>query len=208
MGWGICCGHGGGNGVGRGDGYGGEGAGARGNRGEGRQPDDNGRRHHFATARFAGQENAGNWAEYVAFGYGGPEILADLQPLREGPARSEQPEICAAEAVRGDVGNDERRRCPDLCAALAGGGRAGAGAAVEVCAGGEPGVAGKEGGDVFSVGQAAQYDHRSAIVFADSVGAFEGVGGKRYQRSDTRTAAARCTPKDRSQPRAWTWTFG
>ena len=70
-------------------------------------------------------------------------------------------------------------RCPDLCAALAGGGWAGAGAALEVCAGGEPGVAGKEGGDVFSVGQATQYDHRSAIAFADSVGACEGVAGHR-----------------------------
>jgi hypothetical protein len=63
--------------------------------------------------------------------------------------------------------------------ALAGGGRAGAGAALEVCAGGEPGVARKEGSDVFSVGPAAEHDHRSAIVFADSVGACEGVGGKR-----------------------------
>ena len=47
----------------------------------------------------------------------------------------------------------------DLCAALAGGGRAGAGAALEVCADGGPGVAGKEGGDVFSVGPAAEHDH-------------------------------------------------
>src|SRR5246127_1084081 len=152
--------------LGEGGGGGGGGAaGAGSDRAEGHYPDDNGRGHHFAAARFASQENAGNWAEYVAFGYGGAKILADLQPLREGLARSEQPEICAAEAVRGDVGNDERRRCPDLCAALAGGGRAGAGAALEVCAGGEPGIAGKEGGDVFSVGQAAQYDYRSAIVF-------------------------------------------
>jgi hypothetical protein len=114
---------------------------------------------------------------------GGGEVLADLQPLRKGPARSEQSEVCAVEAVRGDVGNDERRRCVDLCAALAGGGRAGAGAALEVRAGGEPGVTGKEGRDVFSVGPAAEHDHRPAIVFADSVGACEGVGGKRYQIS-------------------------
>jgi hypothetical protein len=38
-----------------------------------------------------------------------------------------------------------------LCAELAGSGRAGAGAALEVCASGKPGAAGKEGGDVFQV---------------------------------------------------------
>jgi hypothetical protein len=59
---------------------------------------------------------------------------------------------------------------------LAGGGRAGAGDALEVCAGGEPGVARKEGGDLFPVGPATEHDHRSAIVFADSIGACEGVG--------------------------------
>src|SRR4029077_9540003 len=144
---------------------------------EGHQPDGDGRGHHFAAERSAGNENAGDWAEYVAVGYGGGEVLADLQPLRKGLARSEQSEVCPVEAVRGDVGNDERSRCADLCAALAGGGRGGAGAALEVCAGGQPGVAGKEGRDVFSVGPAAEHDHRSAIVFADSVGACEGVGG-------------------------------
>ena len=154
-------------------------AGAASYRAEGHQPDGDGRGHHFAATRFAGKENAGNWAEYVPFRYGGSKVLAYLQPLREGLAGSEQPEVCAVEAVRGDVGNDDRPRCTDLCAALAGGGWGGAGAALEVCAGGEPGVAGKEGGDVFSVGPAAEHDHRSAIVFADSVGACEGVGGKR-----------------------------
>ena len=42
---------------------------------------------------------------------------------------------------------------------------------LEVCADGDPGVAGKEGGDVFSIGSAAVHDRRFAIVFADSVGA-------------------------------------
>lgn len=44
------------------------------------------------------------------------------------------------------------------------------GAAFKVCAGGEPGAVGKQGSDVFSVGSAAERDHWSAIVFADSVG--------------------------------------
>jgi hypothetical protein len=39
---------------------------------------------------------------------------------------------------------------------------------------GEPGAARKEGGNVFSVGPAAEYDHRPAIVFADPVGEGEG----------------------------------
>jgi len=47
-------------------------------------------------------------------------------------------------------------------------------ALLEVCAGGEPGVAGKEGRDVFSVGSSAERDHRFAIVLPDSVGACEG----------------------------------
>jgi hypothetical protein len=41
------------------------------------------------------------------------------------------------------------------------------------------GTTGKGGGDVLPVGPAAEHDDRSAIVFADSVGACEGVGGKR-----------------------------
>src|SRR5260370_33350660 len=122
---------------------------------DGDQCDELGRGSVFTGKRFGGKENAGNWEEFVTFRYGGSKVLACLQPLREGLAGSEQPEVCAVEAVRGDVGNDERRRCADLCAALAGGGRGGAGAALEVCAGGEPGVAGKEGGDGVSVGPAA-----------------------------------------------------
>src|SRR5580704_2915442 len=184
IGRGVCCGHGGGDGVGWGDRWGGgSGAAAASYRAEGHLADGVGRGHCFAAPRSACDENAGDWGEYVAVGSGGAEVLADLQPLREGLARSEQSEVCAVEAVRGDVGNDVRPRCTDLCAELAGGGRAGAGAALEVCAGREPGVAGKEGGDVFSVGPAAEHDHRSAIVWADSVGAREGGCGKRYRAS-------------------------
>jgi len=47
----------------------------------------------------------------------------------------------------------------------------------EVCAGGDPGVAGEEGGDVFSIGAEAVHDGGFAIVFADSLGACEGIGG-------------------------------
>jgi hypothetical protein len=61
----------------------------------GHQPDDNGRGHHFAAARFAGEEDAGNLAEYVAFGCRGGKVMTDLQPLSEGLARGEQPEACA-----------------------------------------------------------------------------------------------------------------
>src|SRR5580692_1612378 len=92
IGWGVCCGHGGGDGVGRGDGYGGDkdagdgGAGAAVDRGEGHQPENNGRGHRFAAARFAGEENGGNWGEFVACGCGGGKVLADLLPLREGRA--------------------------------------------------------------------------------------------------------------------------
>src|SRR5262249_48197138 len=53
----------------------------------------------------------------------------------------------------------------------------------EVCAGGEPGAAGKEGGNVFSIGSATEHDHRSAIVFADSVGKSEGVQSPVRSRS-------------------------
>src|ERR1700722_5073086 len=174
IGWGVCCGHGGGDGVGWGDGGGGGGgAGAASYRAEDHQPDGDGRGHCVAAERSTCDQNAGDWAEYVAVGGGGAEVLADLQPLREGPARSEQSEVCAVEAVRGDVGNDDRPGCSDLCAELAGGGRAGAGAALEVCAGGKPSVAGKEGGYVLSVGPAAEHDDRSAIIFANSVGACE-----------------------------------
>ena len=73
------------------------------------------------------------------------------------------------------MGNDDGSGCADLCAALDGGGRGGAGVAVEVCAADEPDIAGEEGGDVFSIGTAAVPDDRFAIVFADSVGACEGV---------------------------------
>src|SRR5246127_45593 len=177
--WGVV----GGGAVGGGGGGEGGGAGAASYRAEGHQPDDDGRGHCFAAERSTCNENAGDWAEYVAVGDGGAEVLADLQPLREGLARSEQSEVCAVEAIRGDVGNDDRPRCTDLCPELAGGGRAGAGAALEVCAGSKPGPAGKEGGNVFSIGPSTEHDDRSAIVFADSVGAREGIGRKRYQRS-------------------------
>jgi hypothetical protein len=50
---------------------------------------------------------------------------------------------------------------------------------------------GKEGGDVFSVGPAAEHDDRSAIVFADSVGACEGVGGRDIPRA---TSSSRSSP--------------
>src|ERR1700733_1533919 len=45
----------------------------------------------------------------------------------------------------------------------------------------KPSVTGKEGGDVFSVGPTVKHDDRSAIVFADSVGACAGIGEKRCQ---------------------------
>src|SRR4029077_18515101 len=209
IGRGVRRGHGGGDRVGRRNGGGGgedargSGAGAASYRAEGHQPDGDGRGHCFAAARSTGYENASDRAEYVAVGRGGAEVLADLQPLREGLAGSERPEVCAVEAVRGDVGNDVRPGCTDLCAALAGGGWAGAGAALEVCADREPGVAGKEGGNVFSVGPAAEHDHRSAVVFADSVGACEGVGGKRYRttkRARNTVCSASCRlPHDRCQ---------
>src|SRR5260370_13327227 len=137
---------------------------------DGDQCDELGRGSVFTGKRFGGKENAGNWAEYVYFRYGGSKVLAYLQPLREGLAGSEQPEVCAVEAVRTDVGNDDGPGCDDLCAELAGGGRAGAGVAVEVCAGGEPGAAGKEGVDVFSIGCAPVQDDRSAFLFPDFVG--------------------------------------
>ena len=73
------------------------------------------------------------------------------------------------------MGNDDGSGCADLCAALDGGGRGGAGVAVEVCAADEPDIAGEEGGDVFSIGTAAVPDDRFAIVFANSVGACKGV---------------------------------
>src|SRR5262249_3707032 len=149
---------------------GGEGPGAASYGAERHQPDDHGRGHRFAAARFTGEENAGNWAEYVPFRCRGAKVLAYLQPLREGLAGSKQPEVCAVETVRADVGNDDGPGCGDLCAELAGGGWAGAGVAGEVCAGGEPGAAGKEGGNVFSIGSATEHDHRPAIIFADSVG--------------------------------------
>ena len=76
-----------------------------------------------------------------------------------------------------------RRKGVDLRPPLAGGGRAGAGPAVEVCASGEPGVAGKKGSDLFSAGPAPEHDHRFAIVLADSAGAHEGAGGERYRTS-------------------------
>src|SRR5260370_28864075 len=74
IGWGVCCGHGGGDGLGwmgcgRVENAGGEGPGAASYRAESHQPDDFGRGHHFAATRFAGKENAGNWAEYVPFRY-------------------------------------------------------------------------------------------------------------------------------------------
>ena len=178
--WGVRCGHGGDDGLvwmgcGRLENAGGEGPGAASYRAECHQPGDYGRGHHFAATRFAGKENAGNWAEYVPFRYGGAKVLACLQPLREGLAGSEQPEVCAVEAVRTDVVNDDGPGCGDLCAELAGGGRASAGVAGEVCAAGEPGAAGKEGGNVFSIGSATEHDHRPAIVFADPLGKSEGV---------------------------------
>src|SRR5580700_439193 len=184
IGRGVCCGHGGGDGVEWGDSWGGgSGAAAASYRAEGHLTDGVGRGHCYAAPRSACDENAGDWAEYGAVGNGGAEVLADLQPLRKRLANSERSEVCAVEAVRGEVGNDVRERCTDLCAGLAGNGRKGAGTALEVCAGGKRGVARKEGGHVFSVGPAAEYDDRSAIVFADSVGAREGVGVKRYQTS-------------------------
>ena len=64
---------------------------------------------------------------------------------------SAQREVRTAEAVRGDVVNDDGPGCVDLCAALDGGGRGSAGATVEVCAGRDPSVTGKESSDVFSM---------------------------------------------------------
>ena len=63
IGWGVCCGHGGGDGVGWRDGCGGEdaggsGAGAATHRAEGHQPDGDGRGHYFAAARSTDNENA------------------------------------------------------------------------------------------------------------------------------------------------------
>src|SRR5580692_6046708 len=84
------------------------------------------------------------------------------------------------------MGNDDGPECADLCAALDGSGRGGAGLAAEVCADGDPGVAGEEGRDVFSTGPTAVHDSRFAIVLADSVGPPEGVERKRYQTSVAR----------------------
>jgi len=50
---------------------------------EGLQPDGDGRGHRFASARYASKENASDWAEHVTVGYGGAEVLAHLQALRE-----------------------------------------------------------------------------------------------------------------------------
>src|SRR5208283_90510 len=87
IGWGLCCGHGSGDGVEWGDGCGwgedgGGGAGAASYPAEGLQPDSDGRGHCSAAERRAGNENGGDWAEYVAVGYRGAEVLAHLQTLR------------------------------------------------------------------------------------------------------------------------------
>jgi len=76
------------------------------------------------------------------------------------------------------LGNDDGPRRADLCTALDGGGCGSAGIAVEVCAGGKPGVAGEEGGHVFSIGTTTVLDGRFAIVFTDSVGTCEGIMGR------------------------------
>src|ERR1700691_1377292 len=191
VGRGGCCGGAPGDGGGRGGGRGGGSAAATASQGgEGDQPDGHRRGHCVAPERSTCHENAGDWAEHVAVGGRGREVLADLQSLREGLATGERSQVCAVEAVRGDVGNDVRPGCNDLCAQLARGRRAGAGTALEVCAGGKPGVAGKEGGDVFSDRPAAEHDDRSAIVFADSVGACEGVGEQ--ERNNTRYLILQC----------------
>src|SRR6202050_1796409 len=89
VGCGVCCGHGGGDGAGcwhgRGEDEdaGGSGA-AAGYRAEGHQPECDGRGHRFAAERSTGDENASDWGVYVAVGYRGAEILANLYPLREG----------------------------------------------------------------------------------------------------------------------------
>src|SRR5215471_4287603 len=57
------------------------------------QPVDYGRGHRYATTRFASKENAGHWAESVSCRQRGAKVLADLQPLRQGPTGSKQPEI-------------------------------------------------------------------------------------------------------------------
>ena len=57
------------------------------------QPVDYGRGHRYAVTRFPSKENGGHWAEFVSFRCGGARVLADLQPLRQGPAGSEQLEI-------------------------------------------------------------------------------------------------------------------
>jgi len=64
-----------------------------------------------------------------------------------------------------------------------GGRPGGAGVTVEVCARGDSGIAGEESSDVFSIGAEGVHDGRSAIVFANSIGACEAVGQReiRYQ---------------------------
>jgi len=74
IGWGVCCGHAGGDGAewgndcGGGEDAGSGGAGATGYPAEGHQPNGVGRGHCFAAERYTGNENAGDWAEYVAVG--------------------------------------------------------------------------------------------------------------------------------------------
>ena len=67
--------------------------------------------------------------------------------------------------------NDDGSRRTDLYTALDGSGRGSTSVAVEVCSGDEPGVAGEEGSDVFSIGAEAMPYGRSTIVFADPVSA-------------------------------------